>query len=211
MKPQTRIVVGAFSAAAVALAITEQAHATAGFGSDGDAYNGVYLTPNDEYWRVHAVNIESPSTRQNIVDELTGEYGPTDLDLVLYAYSTDCAGSDLCILDQDMGASGYYGRTMCAYGTLSGTHPTKVCTSFTLVILNQYVGTGYPAGMGTSKYNVCHEVGHSVGLRHRPGTVVDNGSSCMRTALELAPGGTTVPSTSNIHIDERDAINANYK
>ncbi len=210
MGTKVRNAVGVLSAA-VALAMPDAVFGLAGFGSMGDAISGVYLTPNDENWRVHSVNIETSTARQNIINVLGGQYGPTDLDLFHYAYSTDCTGSDLCILDQDMGASGYYGRTMCAYGTLSGVDPTKVCTSFTLIILNQYSGAGYPSGIGISPYNICHEVGHSIGLRHRPGTVVDNGTSCMRTAYELAPGGTSVPSTSNIHIDEVDAINANYK
>jgi hypothetical protein len=77
------------------------------------------------------------------------------------------AAYDACVFDQNFGANGLAGWNACA-GTTSGSHPNQVC-SVTWVRINQHYFVPLTQ-------LACHELGHSVGLRHTSST-----SSCLNT------------------------------
>lgn len=177
-------------------------------GSDGDSTSGVYLTPNDGTWIVKAWDLSSSVVISNVANQVVGNFGSTDLNPSWTPYASNCDPStDLCIIDGDAGSVGWIGRTSCAYGYLTGSHPNKECTNTTLITLNTYVGSGHPAGVGTSEYNICHETAHSIGLRHFNQQL---GITCTRPFAYLSDG-TYVPSVNYLHSSEVDEINAHYK
>jgi hypothetical protein len=197
------------------VAVVPASHAFAGadFGSQtANPQSGVYLTPDDNNWVVSGWSLNTPVTVSNVAYAVVTTYGSTDMNPTWIPYAANCNATDLCVIDDNSGDTGWWGRTSCVYGTVSGTDPNAICSQTTLVQLNTYVGTYYPSGAGSSRYNTCHEIGHTIGLRHRTGVLNSGGGqSCMRTAAELAPGGTTIPATDYIIQDEKDLINAHYK
>jgi hypothetical protein len=125
---------------------------------------------------------EMTSTYSAGVDAaLVDEYGPTDL-YVLNQTSSTCsdASHDTCVYDNTYGDNGLNGWNSCAgSGQIVGAHPNQVCT-LSWVRLNQ-------SASPPAKRIACHELGHSVGLRH-----TTSSTSCLRAT---ADGGTSRPST----------------
>lgn len=99
------------------------------------------------------------------------EYGPTDLTVGLGSPG-GCPDEDwdVCVFDSDYGDNGFNGWNQCA-GDTSGAHPNRRC-SLGFVKINLYFSP--PA-----KRIACHELGHSIGLRHS-----GNDASCMKTTQD---------------------------
>lgn len=155
------------------------------------------------------------ATKNNAAAALNGQYSPTDLDLNWNPNgSTTCtsaAGVDLCMYDFNYGSTGWVGRTDCI-GTVTGANPAAECSKHR-VRLNEFNSPpNYPTGAGTSTYNICHEVGHAVGLRHRFVSMQGGGpQTCLRTLGEITGAGGNWTSYTFLAADETSDINAHYK
>lgn len=154
---------------AVVLVATASGAKAANFGSAGTAgtfglTNGVWLQVNST-WTVAKVSLEAGTA--NAVDSvMSTQYGPTVLNVSVSTAS--CASYDTCVSDSWYGANGAAGWNQCA-GTTAGSHPNQTCTqTFVKVNLSYAIDEDVV---------VCHELGHSVGLRHTSST-----TSCMYTS-----------------------------
>lgn len=149
----------AFSPAAVASASNFGSEGTAG----GSIYNnGVWLTSNST---LSVTRLELSATYSNAVQSiLMGQYDPTDLSVIV-ATTDACYWYDVCYMDYYYGDGLLQAWTYCA-GTTSGSHPNQVCSQIYVIIDNVW---NPPAN-----HTICHETGHSVGLRHS-----DDTSSCL--------------------------------
>lgn len=155
------------------------------FGSEGTAgssgtTNGVWLQVNGT-WTVAKVYIDNSSVAAGVDYALTYQYGPTDLG-VYGASTTSCASYDTCVYDSYYGANGFYGWNQCA-GTTSGSHPSQTCSQTHIKINLSYTP-------GSWFWLTCHEMGHSVGLRHTSDTssclFTPNGSSSSLTSHDVS-------------------------
>ena len=150
------------------------------FGSQGTAgtggtTSGVWFTPNS-YWAAAGVNLNE--FEFSMVVTMEDDYSPTDLDLHFSA-PTSCTGSsgyDLCMFDSNYGDNDLYGWNACA-GFTAGSHPNQTCT-MDWVRWNTFFSTTIQEKNSIA----CHEIGHSVGLRH-PTTGTDT-TSCMRNDID---------------------------
>lgn len=166
------------AAAGLCVLAVKTSYAT-NFGSQGTpgsggTTNGVFKT-NNAYWNVIRRDLTT-----NYSDGVTLTLG-VDYDEIPGFTATTweesyCqeSGMDVCVFDFDYGDNNLYGWNACA-GSYSGTHPNMVCElNYTRINLHYA-----PPAMRIA----CHELGHSVGLRH----TIDS-ASCMRpTSL----GGTS--------------------
>ena len=160
------------------------------FGTSGQAgtsgtTNGVWLT-NNLAFIVGLRNLTTASAAG--VANVEDTFDSTDLSFSDSAVSS-CPDSsyDVCVYDANYGDNGLRGWNACA-GTTTGQHQAQVC-SLAWVRFN----TTY----SSNKTNLaCHELGHSVGLRHE-----SHAASCMQTPLS----GTL---TLNAH--DKDQINFTY-
>ena len=173
----------------VALSLPAATAAT-NFGSQGTAgsggtTNGVWLTP-DVTWTVARVSLEN-AYFDAVTSAVQNQYGPTDLSAFLYT-ATFCsdASHDECVFDSDYGDNGLNGWNACA-GSVIGQHPTQEC-SMDYGRINLHYSP--PAG-----HIACHEIGHSVGLRHST-----ESGSC------LVSGGPSAVLTTH----DKGHLNANY-
>lgn len=125
--------------------------------------------------------------KNNVID-------PTDLSSTRYTNQTNCAdslGHDICVFDEFYPPEvNWYGAADCV-GTQSGNDPNRTC-SRSRVRINLTNG-GQP-----TQPVVCHEMGHSVGLRHRTDV-----SSCL---WNLGP-----PSSNSSVWDAHDKAHVNTK
>lgn len=138
----------------------------------GGTNNGVWLTPNAD-WYVASVSL-TPEYAAQVFNTLHADYTVTDLAVFGPTAVTSCTGSsgwELCVFDSDYGDNNLYGWNACA-GSVNGAHPNQKCT-MAWVRLNLH----FPLDNNMRRSNACHEIGHSVGLRHpAPNT---NVTSCM--------------------------------
>ena len=153
------------------------------FGSSGSpgvvgTTNGVWLTNND-YFNVVQRYLQpatASSTNWAVLsyNSIPGWTGNT------WASSSACseAGHDTCVYDATYGNNNLLGWNQCA-GSTSGSHPDQECgmqySKINLTYSSASTGD-YIRGSDTV-YNLCHEIGHSVGLRH-----TSNQASCLKTA-----------------------------
>lgn len=163
------------------------------FGSAGTAgssgtTNGVWLT-NNYFWNVGRRNLTATYST-GVYQAVEEEYEPSDMDgAALTPDSCPDSGYDVCVYDYNYGDNGLNGWNACA-GTTSGSHPTQRC-SLDYVRINTYYSP--PA-----KRIACHELGHSVGLRH-----TSDSASCLK---RTADGGTSSDLTSH----DRTHLNNTY-
>lgn len=166
------------------------------FGSAGDPgtawpNNGVWFTP-DRTFAIGKVNLTVGWTNQ-VNDALAEEYNPTDL-VVTSTVVSSCTGSsgwDLCIFDDNYGDNNVYGWNSCA-GFVNGVDPNQTCTMSWVRMNLFYTTTG-----DMKRVLACHEIGHSVGLRHPDeGT---NLTSCMHYDFD------------NFHLSAHDKAHINGK
>lgn len=142
------------------------------FGSQdraGNPPNGVWLT-NSSSFTVAKVALTAGYS-QGVDNSMTQEYRPTDFfeRVIVYAFCSD-AQMDTCVVDSAYGPNGLNGWNDCE-GTITGSGTSKVCSLSTVRINQTYTP---PA-----KRVACHEIGHSVGLRH---TSAD--TSCMKRTAD---------------------------
>jgi Dual-action HEIGH metallo-peptidase len=163
------------------------------FGSSGTAgvggtTNGVWLT-NNTIWNVARRGMTATYST-GVFQAVEDEYEVTDFSATaLTADSCDDAAHDVCVYDADYGDNGLNGWNAC-WGTTSGAHPNQQC-SVAWVRINEFYSP--PA-----KRIACHELGHSVGLRH----TMDQASCLKRTA----DGG----NSSDLTAHDRAHINNTY-
>lgn len=182
----------AFLTLLVVLAPTSVAEAT-NFGSQGTAgvsgtTNGVWLTNN--YVFIVAKRALTAKYSQGVSDALNQEFNPTDLSVTIYVASS-CVDDDhdTCVYDSNYGDNGLNGWNSCWGGTIGG-HPNQICT-VTWVRINEFFNP--PA-----KRIACHEIAHSVGLRH-----TQEQASCVK---RTADGGNSEVLSSH----DKSHINAQY-
>lgn len=140
-------------------------------GVSGASNNGVWLTENAN-WHVRGRVLTQPY-KDALGATLSDDYVPTDL---VVQYSTDAsscssyAGDDLCVYDADYGDNGLNGWNSCA-GSVSGSHPNQVCDWDWVRINLNY--------SPPPKRIMCHEIAHSVGLRH-----TQEQASCVKRTVD---------------------------
>jgi predicted Zn-dependent protease len=105
------------------------------------------------------------------------------------------SGMDVIVFDRDYGPTGWWGVAHCAPGAAvvgSAANHTRWCKP-------QYVkfNEHYVQATGQLDYILCHELGHTIGLRHS-----GEFNSCMQTGAFPGPSGTTQ--------HDRDHINSRY-
>ena len=163
------------------------------FGSAGTAgtsgtTNGVWLS-NNNFWNVGRRSL-SATYSTGVFNAVEDEYEPTDLTAnPLTPSSCPDSGYDVCVYDADYGDNGLNGWNACA-GVTSGSHPDQQCSLSWVRINLEY---SPPA-----KRIACHELGHSLGLRH-----TSTQASCMK---RTADGG----NSSDLTAHDRSHINSNY-
>ncbi len=183
-----------FAAALVAVAgpISASPALASNFGSTGTTgitgtTNGVWLTTSASFV-VGRISLTSTYSSA-VTTVMNGQYNPTDLNVSI-ASPTYCDSSlDTCIYDSDYGDNGLNGWNACD-GPTSGSHPNMRCATQWVRINQQY---NPPANR-----IVCHEVAHSVGLRH-----TSEQASCVK---RTADGG----NSSTLSTHDRGHLNATY-
>ena len=144
--------------------------AASNFGSSGTpgiggTTSGVWLT-NNYLWYVGKRDLTS-TYGPAVSGSVNNDYAPTDLDpTVSVASSCPDASYDLSVFDSNYGDNGLNGWNQCA-GDTTGSHPNQVC-SLGFVKINLFYDP--PAA-----HIACHEMGHSIGLRH-----TTNDGSCLK-------------------------------
>jgi hypothetical protein len=140
-------------------------------------------------WDVAGVLLGT-TTRNSAGSAVGNQYGPTDLNATYSGNAgTSCPSSaETCVYDDNYGNTGWYGIAECI-GTTAGSDPNATC-SRSQVRIDQYTGSPYVAGIAESPYNLCHEIGHSVGLRHTTSNTclkryVDGGSATFINQAEI--------------------------
>lgn len=148
---------------------------SAGTSGVGGTTSGVWLT-DSRAWQVRGRNLTQPY-RDGLSATLADDYVSTDLTVTYDTTASGCdfhVGDDLCVYDSDYGNNGVNGWNSCAASTY-GSHPNQVC-EWDWVRINTYYSP-------PPKRVACHEIAHSVGLRH-----TQEQASCVK---RTADGGTS--------------------
>ena len=118
-------------------------------------------------------------------------YSPTDLNAYSLVNDSACyTANRICTFDYDYGNNGFFGWTACVSGTSSGTNPNRTCG-------RQFVRFNLNYSPPSVSRLVCHELGHTVGLRHG-----DETNSCMFDPI-TGSTSSTLTSHDRAHIDGR--------
>ncbi len=162
------------------------------FGSAGSSgitgtTNGVWLTTNASFV-VGRISLTATYSAA-VTTVMNNQFNPTDLNVSIASPSYCDSSIDTCIFDSNYGDNGLNGWNACD-GPTSGSHPTMRCGT-QWVRINEYYSP--PANR-----IVCHEVAHSVGLRH-----TQEQSSCVKST---ADGG----NSASLSTHDRGHINATY-
>lgn len=167
------------------LSLLSPAGAIAGSGG------GIYWT-NNTNWTTSACYLHSDTILS--LNSAMATYRGTDLN---GNHTSSCSYSkDLRVHDYNYGDTGWLGIAECV-GSTYGSDPNAVCNSHR-VRINERNITPYNATVARSVYNLCHEVGHAVGLRHW-----NNNGTCLQKWLD---GGSSTTITNT----ERNQLNAHY-
>lgn len=162
---------------------------TAGSPQSGVSLSRVHYQGGTHYVYFNAV--ENPQYVATVQRMGLAYSSATDLNM---AVTSDHAGADVIVYDHAYGLNGAVAWVVCPGGaTTWGNHPDRACHGQQL----RY-NLSYPAYYDTSlkrEYLACHELGHTVGLRH------SNHQSCMNLSI-------TWPSLSSHDITQH--INPKY-
>jgi hypothetical protein len=137
--------------------------------------DAVSLLPSN-LMTVQAVSL-SQYRYDSVAWTMAADYAPTRLSPALYRGST-CPGTvHICVYANNYNRPGVYGWTSCKAGTSSGRDPNRTCY-YQVVRFNTSIS-------GPHRVRVaCHELGHTVGLRH-----TGDNSSCMFGSYSPGDGG----------------------
>jgi hypothetical protein len=121
------------------------------------------------------------------------QYNPTDL--VAYTDGSDSL-PDVRVWDEPYGPTTWLARVECPTNNTGtgGSHPNRWCRG--QILRYNSTHTGFWGTEANRRSVACHEIGHTVGLRH-----TTDSSSCMYN-------GSTYPQTLNAH--DRAHINGRY-
>lgn len=163
----------AMLAVAILLAATAPMAIGSNIGSQGTPgasgqTNGVFFLPNSTMTVkpvvLGATNMKAVSLTLN------DSYVPTDLIVRTGRNDANCLDDRVCVFDGYYGKNGLYGWNAC-YGNTTGNHPAMRCSQAYVRLNQSYTPPSY-------KRLACHELGHSVGLRHTSFT-----GTCMTTSI----------------------------
>lgn len=140
------------------------------------------------YFKVYAVNL-LVGTYNATVNSVNDDYDPTDLQASM---SSDPNNTDVFVHDDYYGYA-VAGWAVCPSGaSQGGSHPDRWCIGQDVYYnLN---ATSYIEDAGSRAHLACHELGHTVGLRHSS----DSGS-CM--TVNTPNGSTVLASEDEVHIN----------
>jgi len=184
----------------VAALVVGAMDAAANFGSTAASGNTEVSLGNNR-WHSWSFWTSDSNWRTALNDAATYSYGNVT-DLVV-SRAGDNQSSDVRLITADFGPIGELARTSCpSDGTRGGSDPTEWCWNQWIKI-NQNSAL-LPTDATGRKSLMCHEFGHTVGLRHPAGS--DPHDTCMVAANWPYTG----LSHSNPYNSEWDQINANY-
>lgn len=190
LRPKKRVL--AFATVA-ALLVSSNASAS-NFGSAGSVgttgtTNGVFLLPNSTM-TVKRVNLTSQNSG-SVYTRVSLVYNNTDLIATTGPNSESCSPTErVCVFDANYGNNGLYGWNACRSGA-SGSHPNMRCS-------HQWVRLNTAYTPPSAQRLACHELGHTVGIRHTSST-----DTCMTTDLNAS-------TSLQLNAHDRAHINANY-
>ncbi len=193
---RSRVEIGFFAAVLAIVLLAANPLGATNVGSAGTpgtagTTNGVWYTP-DAAWKVAKRDLTSTYST-GVTNAIAQSYNPTDLSVTVVTAAT-CTNltphfHDVCVFDSDYGNNGVNGWNQCA-GVTTGSHPNQVCSL-------QYVKINTRYSPPATRV-ACHELGHSVGLRH-----TNANDSCMKSS---ADGGSASVLTSH----DKSHLNARY-
>lgn len=149
----------------------------------GGTQNAVSLLPSSTM-TVDRINLTATNSTA-INSAAINQFGSTNLTVVVRAPSNTCAtGQRICVFDSNYGNNGLYGWAACDTGS-SGTNPNRTCS-------RQFVRLNTSYTLPSAQRLACHELAHTVGLRHSSQTSscvytpIDDGSTASLTAHDIA-------------------------
>ena len=145
--------------------------AATNFGSSGCGPDPAiaYCIANNYTHAVYFDDLESLHATATTLS-LANDFDPTDL----VAYETTTTAYDVIVSDGNFGSNGWWGYTFCpSTATTGGTNPNVWCRGQVLRYNTTYRTVAFSTPLQRA-YMACHELGHTVGLRH----TTDSGS-CM--------------------------------
>lgn len=156
--------------------------------STGGTNSQVSLLP-DRTMSVKRVNLTTNYSGA-VYNRVTTIYNSTDLVATAGTNDSSCATSNrVCTFDSNYGNNNLYGWAACHSG-FSGTNPTRTCS-------HQWVRFNLAYTPPSYQRLACHELGHTVGLRHGSQT-----GSCMYSDITVSTSSALT--THDIaHIDAR--------
>ncbi|GAA1178925.1 hypothetical protein GCM10009584_20740 [Ornithinimicrobium humiphilum] len=125
-----------------------------------------------------------------VLNRANNVYDPTDLVVTVSSAATCGSGKQICVFDQDYGNNNLYGWVACRAGS-SGANPNRTCE-------HQWVRFNLAYTPPSYQRLACHELAHTVGLRHGTET-----ASCVFPNIAQA-------TTSALTTHDRAHINARY-
>ena len=124
---------------------------------------------------------------------LDNNYSPTDVEAVETSSSTD---NDVSVHSYTYGQNGVFGWVNCPSDAVtSGSHPNRTCKGQVLKF-NETYAYGFDT-VDERRFQACHEMGHTLGLRHPEG----DGDTCLRQ------GNLSI---THLRPHDRDELNATY-
>lgn len=179
----------------LAIPATVGAHSPPDFGSNWpnpcDSSFQSHCTGENADHRVRFFDMDNQNLLQGTRNEMQ-DYNDHAGALIMYEVT---ASADVHVQDLYVGATGWWGATYCSssatYGGSASAH-TRWCKPQILTY-----NLSYSAGVAQPQYLACHELGHTVGLRH-----YNTDASCMKA-------NDTFGST-EITNHERDHLNSRY-